>query len=168
MNDSFHVYIKYRNCIPGISISFLVSRYRIELDSRSVFQHWPVLQVNTWYPSLFYLLILFIMFALLLPSSLLVVTQIRGHIAGSSPPSPPRLVPFTFFSLFLAGRLLPFLPSSTRVELRLPTLYALSAVHPFLIFLQINSKSHTGQLRTPGPTRSISLTAIVIMTHDAR
>ena len=55
--------------------------------------------------------------------SLLVVTQIRGHIAGSSPSSPLRFVPF----IFIARRLQPFFPSSTRVELRLPTLDALSS-----------------------------------------
>ena len=55
--------------------------------------------------------------------SLLVATQIRGHIAGSSPPSPLRFVP----SIFIARRFQLFLPSSTRVELCLPTLGALSS-----------------------------------------
>ena len=54
--------------------------------------------------------------------SLLVVTQIRGHIAGSSPPSPLRFVP----RIFIAKIFQLFLPSSTRVELCLPTLRALS------------------------------------------
>ena len=45
----------------------------------------------------------------------LVATQIRGHIAGSFPPSPPRFVP----CIFIARRFQLFLPSSTRVELRL-------------------------------------------------
>ena len=44
--------------------------------------------------------------------SLLVVTQIQGHIAGSSPPSPLRLVPCNF----IARRYQLFLPSSTCVE----------------------------------------------------
>ena len=44
--------------------------------------------------------------------SLLVVTQIRGHNAGYSP-SPLRFVP----CIFIAGRLQPFLPSPTRVDL---------------------------------------------------
>ena len=44
--------------------------------------------------------------------SLLVVTQTRGHIADSSPPSPLRFVP----RIFVARRLQRFLPSSTRVE----------------------------------------------------
>ena len=60
--------------------------------------------------------------------SFLVVTQIRGHIAGSSPPSPLRLI-------FIARRFQLFLPSSTRVELCLPTLRALSSsVDPFFSF----------------------------------
>ena len=54
--------------------------------------------------------------------SLVAVTQIRGHIAGSYPPSPLRIMPL----IFIAKILQPFLPSSTRVELRLPTLGALS------------------------------------------
>ena len=40
-------------------------------------------------------------------------SQIQGHVAGSSPPSPVRFVP----SIFTARRLELFLPSSTRVEL---------------------------------------------------
>ena len=50
-----------------------------------------------------------------------VVTQIRGHIAGSSPPS-RLLVRYEHVPCILfAGRAQPFLPSSTRVELCLPT-----------------------------------------------
>ena len=51
--------------------------------------------------------------------SLLVVTQIRGHITGHSPPSPPRFVP----CIFIARRLQLFLPSSTRVELSCLSMY---------------------------------------------
>ena len=68
----------------------------------------------------FMILILFYFFFLshpiyyLRPSflSLVVVTQVRGRIAGSSPPFSLRLVPF----VFIARRLKPFLPSSIRVE----------------------------------------------------
>ena len=45
--------------------------------------------------------------------SLLGVTQIRGHIAGSSPPSPLRFEP----CIFIAKIVNLFLPSSTRVAL---------------------------------------------------
>ena len=48
----------------------------------------------------------------------LVGTQIRGHKEGSSPASPLRFMPCTN----IATRSQPFLSSSTRVELRLPTL----------------------------------------------
>ena len=44
----------------------------------------------------FFLSISFIIFALLAPAPSLFVTQIRGHIAGPTPPSPLRFVP-TFF-----------------------------------------------------------------------
>ena len=48
------------------------------------------------------------------PSNLLSsLTQIRGHMTGSSPPSPPRFVRY----ILIARRLPLFLPSSTRVEL---------------------------------------------------
>ena len=56
--------------------------------------------------------------------SLLVGTQIRGHMAGPSPPSPLRFVPCIFF---IARRFQLFLPSLTPVELCLPTLRALSS-----------------------------------------
>ena len=62
-----------------------------------------------------FLLLVFISFLFvffLSPSYL--VTQIRGHIARPSPPSPLRFVPF----ILIARR--PFLPSSTRVEYTVP------------------------------------------------
>ena len=50
--------------------------------------------------------------------SLVVVTQIRSHITGSSPPSPLlRYVPI----IFIPRRIQHFLPSSARVELCLLT-----------------------------------------------
>ena len=47
--------------------------------------------------------------------SLLVVTQIRGHLAGSSPP-PVRSVPYVFSREDFIRSI--FLPSSTRVDAR--------------------------------------------------
>ena len=79
-------------------------------------------------------------FLLSLPPS----RQIRGRIAGSSPPSALWFVP----CIFIARRFQLFLPSSTRVELRLPTLGA----ETFFFTLQINSKSRHGGIRTHGPT----------------
>ena len=55
---------------------------------------------------------------------LLVVTQIRGHIAGSSPP-PTHYG--SCLAFFIARRFQLFLLPSTRVELCLPTLGALSS-----------------------------------------
>ena len=55
--------------------------------------------------------------------SLLVVTQIRGYIAGSSPP-----LPTTVRALHFYREKISVLPSSTRVELCLPTLGALIPV----------------------------------------
>ena len=54
--------------------------------------------------------------------TLLVVTQIQVHIAGSPPPSPLRFAPCTFIAIIFQ----PFLPSLTRVELCLPKLGVLS------------------------------------------
>ena len=72
-------------------------------------------------------------------------------IAGSSSPLPLRFV--RCFCIAIIMQL--FLPSSTRVELCLPTLqlcYKRSQhFFPFL-FLQTNSKSHHGGIRTHGPT----------------
>ena len=48
----------------------------------------------------------------------------KNHIAGSSPPSPVRFVP----CILIAGLPQPFLPSSSRVELHIPTLGALSSL----------------------------------------
>ena len=86
------------------------------------------------------------------PLSLLVVAQIRGPIAGSSFPYPLGFVP----CIFIAKIFQLFLPSSTRVELCLPTLGPLSSWSLFL-FLQIHSKSHYDAIRTPGRTLLIVL-----------
>ena len=75
------------------------------------------------------------------------VTQIWGHIAGAYLPLPPQLRALRFLS---RQDLQPFLPSSTRVEVRLPTLGALSSW--FLFFCFKNSHSHRGGIRTPGST----------------
>ena len=74
----------------------------------------------------------FVILALLLPS-LLVVTQIRGHIGGPPPPSPLR---YNNAFTFIARRIQHFLPSSTRVDLYLPTLLgALSSLSFCCIFV---------------------------------
>ena len=83
--------------------------------------------------------------------SLLVVTQIRGHITGSSPPLPTAVRDLHTWYFVFARRFQLFLPSSTRVELCLPTLGPLSR-YPFFFFLQINSKYRHGGIRTHGPT----------------
>ena len=63
-----------------------------------------------------------------------------SHSRLFSPHSPLRFVP----CISIARRFQLFLPSSTRVELCLPTLGALSSLIIFL-FLQITSKSHHGR-----------------------
>ena len=70
----------------------------------------PMYTSKKLYVFLLFFSIPYINFALLF--SLLVVTQIRGDIAGSSPPSSPRFVP----CIFIARTFPFFLPSSTRVE----------------------------------------------------
>ena len=59
-----------------------------------------------------------VLYSPFLSCSLLAVTQIRGHIVGSSPPSPLLYMP----CIFIARRVRQLLPSSIRVELCLPTL----------------------------------------------
>ena len=76
---------------------------------------------------------------------LLVVTQIRGHIAGSPPPYPLRFVPCTF----IARRLQPFLPSSTPSNCAYPCYRQSQQLIPFFVFADKNSKSHHGGIRTP-------------------
>ena len=78
----------------------------------------------------------------------IVVTQIRGHVAGPSPPLPT--LRFVVPCIFIAGRLEPFLPSSTRVELRPSPLDALSCWSSFIF--DNKSKSHHGGIRFPGST----------------
>ena len=87
-------------------------------------------------------------FALLF--SLQVVTQIRGHIAGSSSSSPIRFVP----CIIIAKIFRFFSPSSTRVELYLPTVGALrSFLHIFANKFKIlprrdsNSRINTSSVR---------------------
>ena len=69
------------------------------------------------FPSIFLLRVLLIILVLLSRSHA-VVTQILGHIAGSPSPCPLRYVP----SCLSREEFWQFLPSSTRVDLYLPTL----------------------------------------------
>ena len=96
--------------------------------------------------------------------SLLVVTQIRGHIiAGSLPPYPLRFVP----CIFIARRFQLFLPSSTRVELCLltHTLGALSSWSFFIIIFankfkispRRDSNSQTNTATCSGSIRGLPL-----------
>ena len=86
-----------------------------------------------------------IIFALLF-SLPLVVTQIRGHIAGSSPPLPTTVRAFHFYTSAL--------PSSTRVELCSPTLGALSSLS-LLYFANKFKISPDGGIRAHGPTLQV-------------
>ena len=98
---------------------------------------------------LFFFPILFIIFRLF-SLSLLVITQLRGHIAGSSPPSPLRTVralhsyraKISALSSLVDSR--PIVPTHATVYRR--------SQQSILLFQQINSKSHHGGIRTPGPT----------------
>ena len=91
-----------------------------------------------------------------LSRSLPVATQIRGHIAGAPPPSPLWHVPS-----FLSREevIIFFLPSSTRVELYLPTLLgALSSVDPHFSFNFANKiKYRHGVNRTQGQANVSSI-----------
>ena len=82
--------------------------------------------------------LLFFLFSFFFPSHLLsspfyslsplVVTQIRGHIAGSFPPLPTTVRALQFYREEISA-----LPSSTRVALCLPTLGALSSWSFFFV-----------------------------------
>ena len=79
--------------------------------------------------------------------SLLVVTQIRGHIAFSSPPLPTAVCALYFYREKTST--LPSLVDSRRSVLT----HARRSQQLILFsFLQINSKSRHGEIRTPGPT----------------
>ena len=80
----------------------------------------PMYTSKKLYVFLLFFSIPYINFALLF--SLLVVTQIRGHIAGSSPPLATTVRALHFYHEKISA-----LPSSTRVELCLTTLGALSS-----------------------------------------
>ena len=88
--------------------------------------------------------------------SLLVITQIRGHIAGSLPPRPHNGSCLAFlsraenFSSFCPRRLA---ASNCAYPRQLGPLCSSSSF--YLFFLQINSESHHGGIRTHGPTLQI-------------
>ena len=94
-----------------LQATFLKHRFLVFLDSHQpffvLFSPHPIYCLRPSFLSPSYQGIIFI-----------VVIQIQGHIAGSSP-SRQR------FAFFIARRFQLFLPSSTRVELCLPTLGAL-------------------------------------------
>ena len=71
-----------------------------------------------------------------------------SHSRLFSPPYLLRFVP----CIFIARKFQLFLPSSTRVELCLPTLGGLSSSSFFILFLHISPKPRHGGIRTHGPT----------------
>ena len=79
--------------------------------------------------------------------SLLVVTQIRGHIAGSSPPLPTTVRALHFYPEKISA--LSSLVNSRRIVL---THNRRSQQLILLLVLQINSRSRHGEIRTHGPT----------------
>ena len=98
-------------------------------------------------PPLFFFFIPFIILALL-SRSLPVVTQIRGHIPGPPPPSPLR---YNNAFVFIARRILHFLPSSTRVELCVRTLLRRRSQQLIFFLCCCKNKDRDGG-RTQGPT----------------
>ena len=80
--------------------------------------------------------------------SLLVVTQIRGHIAGSSPPLPTTVRALHFYRKKISA--LSFLVDSRRTVLTHAR--RSQQLILFYLFLQKNSKSRHGGIRTHGPT----------------
>ena len=79
--------------------------------------------------------------------SLLIVTQIRGHIAGSFPPLPATVRALHFYREKISA--LSSLVDSRRIVLT----HARRSDQLILsLFLKINSKSRHGGIRTHGPT----------------
>ena len=114
------------------SLQSCVQPFKRSYSQLTFFNFIKVYTGTTVVPGILYAKILFFFFHhiyYLRPStcilSLLVGTQmIQGHIASSSPPLPTTVRAFHFF---IAKIFQLFLPSSTRVELCLPTLGALSS-----------------------------------------
>ena len=85
--------------------------------------------------------------------SLLVATQIRGHIAGSSP-----LLPTTVRALHFYREKISALSSLVNSRRIVPSHARRSQqLILFILFLQVQSKSHHGGIRTHGPTLLLSL-----------
>ena len=84
--------------------------------------------------------------------TLTVVTQVRGHIAGGSSPSPPRLVP----CILSREKNCSFLLLSTRVELCLlePALCALSSQQLILFIFLYSAQFVQSDIR---PRRDLNL-----------
>ena len=83
----------------------------------------------------------------------IVVTQIRGHIAGSSPPLPTTVRALHFYREKISARC--SLVDSRRIVLTHARRSQQLIIFSFF-FLQINSKSLHGGIRTHGPnTNSI-------------
>ena len=103
---------------------------------------------NFYFPSPSPFVILALLF--LSPSyGLIVVTQIRGHIAGSFSPSPLRTVRALHFYREKISALSSLVDSRRIVLTRARRSQQLIL---FFSFLQINSRSHHGGIRTHGPT----------------
>ena len=79
--------------------------------------------------------------------SYVVVTQIRGHIAGSSSPLPPTVRVLHFYREKISA--LSSLVDSRRIVLTHAR--RSQRLLLFILFLQINSKSRHGGIRTHGP-----------------
>ena len=112
----------------------------------------PYFHVDTHINTSTFLSIPSIVFAQLFSLPLIiVVTQIRGHIAGSCSPYPLLFVP----CIFIAIRFQLFLPSSTRVELCFPTVGALNSCSYFIFASKFkisprrdsNSRTNTSSIR---------------------
>ena len=102
----------------------------------------------------------FIIFALL---SLLVVTQIRGHLAGSSPPLPTTVRALHFYreklsalSSLVHSRRIIVLTHARRSQQLILFFSSFFSFFSFSFFLQINSKSRHGGNRTTSRTKTIN------------
>ena len=122
----------------------------LKISQTSFFSRFRTLRVWTPKPELFCVVLFLYIHGFPIPLaisppffslSFLVVAQIRGHKAGSSPASPQQFLPCTF----IATRLQPFLSSTTRIESRPPTLLgALSGWFRFFFLNKLKSSARVG------------------------
>ena len=114
------------------------------MDPKKALNNSAVINMAEYYNIMYLFFIPFILFALLFSLFLQVVTQIRGHTAGSSPPLPTTVRALHFHHDEISA--VSSLVDSRRIVLT----HAGRSQQLISFFMQINAKSHHGRIRTHG------------------